>query len=656
MTGRIENFYEEFIYKRTYSRWNYELKRRENWEETIDRYFDFLEPRVPENLLKAFYRAKEFVLEKKVMPSMRALWSAGEALERENIAAYNCAYITVDNPRCFSEALYILMNGTGVGFSVERQYIVNMPVLPDKLEPTNKKIIFEDSKMGWADGFNSYLEGLYEGKIYTCDFSKVRPAGSILKTFGGRASGPEPLVSLIEFTTKLFNNAVQNNEKRLHSIECHDIMCKIAEVVVVGGVRRSAMISLSNPSDINMRDAKAGNSWMESQSQRFLANNSIAFTDKPKMSQFLEEWMSLMVSGTGERGLFNREAAINVAEKNKRRKIKWTMVDLNTGEIKEYDGEFGVNPCSEIILRGYEFCNLTEVVVRTGDTLNDLTEKVKFATILGVLQSTLTDFKYINENWKNNCEEERLLGVSLTGIMDHPILANQVKKERMEDWLTNMKDTAIKVARKWSKALDINMPTAITAVKPSGTVSQLVGSASGLHPRYAPFYLRRVRVSKSDAICKFLMDKGIEWNPEVNQTTENYTTAVFDFPIKAPKKAIYRNDKSALEQLEHWKLIQDFWCEHKPSITVYVRDSEWLEVGSWVYKNWNCVSGISFLPFDGGNYKLAPYQFITEAEYKECCSKFPKDLSFDGLSEYEQEDYTEGAGTYACSGDSCEIL
>ena len=655
MTSRIENFYEEFIYKRTYSRWDYNEGRRENWEETINRYFDFLRPRVPENQLKNFDRAKDFVMEKKVMPSMRALWSAGPALEKENIAAYNCAYITVDNPRSFSEALYILMNGTGVGFSVERQYIASMPVLPDKLENVSKKIVFKDSKKGWAEGYDQFIHALYDGKVMECDFSEIRPEGSILKTFGGRASGPEPLKSLIKFTTNLFSNAIDNNEKRLHSIECHDIMCKVAEIVVVGGVRRSAMISLSNPTDMNMRDAKEGNAWMESQSQRFLANNSIAFTDKPKMAQFLEEWMALMKSGTGERGIFNRESATAIVKGNSRRKRQWTHINVTTGEIETLDGEFGCNPCSEIILRPYEFCNLTEVVVRPGDTMSDLTEKVKFATILGVLQSTLTDFRFLNENWKNNCEEERLLGVSLTGMMDHHILSNEVKKERMEDWLTAMKDTAIAVAKKWSKALNINVPVAITCTKPSGTVSQLVGSASGLHPRYAPHYIRRVRVSKSDAVCKYLMDKDIPWNPEVNQTVENFTTAVFDFPIKAPKKAIFRNDKNALQQLEHWKLVQEFWCEHKPSITVYVRDSEWLEVGSWIYKNWDCVSGISFLPFDGGTYKLAPYQEITEDEYKELCKKFQKGLDFEGLTAYEKEDYTEGAGNFACSSGSCEI-
>lgn len=635
----ISEIYSTFIYKRTYSRWDWEKGRREQWEETVDRYFNFFRPRVPEALLKTFEKAREFVVEKKVMPSMRCLWSAGPALEKDNIAGYNCAYTIINRPKAFSEMMYILMNGTGCGFSVERQYVNEMPVVPPTFDFSVDTIVVEDSKRGWAVAYDEYISGLYRGQIRPVDYSQVRPEGAILKTFGGRASGPEPLKRLVEFTEHVFQNA---KGRKLNSLECHDIACFVASIVVVGGVRRSATISLSNLSDLRMRDAKLGQFW-ETAEWRMLANNSTAYTEKPEMAIFIDEWARLMESQTGERGIFNREAAENVVAANGRR---------------EHRPDFGCNPCSEIILRPDEFCNLSEVVVRYNDTLNDLTEKVKYATILGMLQSTLTDFHYLDQTWKLNCEEERLLGVSLTGVMDHPVLSNEKKAERLEDWLTAMKGTAIRVAKKWSKHMDINMPAAITAVKPSGTVSQLVNSASGLHPRHSEFYIRRVRVSKTDPMTQFLIDKGVPYNPETKQgTIDECSTVVFDFPTKTPsKRAVYRHDKTALQQLDHWMLMQRHWCEHKPSMTVYVRDDEWLEVGAWVYKNFGEVSGISFLPFEGGLYQLAPFEEITEERYKELVKAFPRSIDFEELVDYEKDDYTSGAQEPACGGQGCDLF
>jgi ribonucleoside-diphosphate reductase alpha chain len=635
----ISNFYSEFIYKRTYSRWIWDQQRRERWEETVDRYFDFFRDKVPTNLQRSFDKAREFVLEKKIMPSMRALWSAGPALENDNIAGYNCAYVVIDRVKALSEIMYILMNGCGAGFSVERQYINNLPEIPAVINKCDETLVFEDSKFGWADGFRRFLEGLYMGKEMDTDFTLIRPKGAILKTFGGRASGPEPLKRLIEFTIQTFHNA---KGRKLSSLEVHDLACYTASIVVVGGVRRSASISLSNLSDQRMMKAKEGQFWM-STPYRQLANNSVAYTERPEVTIFMEEWGRLIKSGAGERGIFNREGAKNIAALNGRRDPNW---------------DFGTNPCSEIILRPNQFCNLSEVVVRYSDKLNDLTEKVKFATILGVLQSTLTDFKFLDEDWKKNCDEERLLGVSLTGIMDHPVLSNEKKAEKASDWLESMKTTAINIAEKWSRNLGINMPAAITAIKPSGTVSQLVNTSSGIHPRYSMYYIRRVRVSKTDPICQFLIDKGVNHNPELEQgTVDECSTVVFDFPIKSPtKRATFRNDKTALAQLEHWRVMQIAWCEHKPSITCYVREDEWLEVGAWVYKNWDIVSGISFLPYDTGIYQLPPYEEITEEEYKELVKEFPRNINFEDLNIYESEDYTVGAQELACSAGGCELI
>lgn len=624
--------YQEFIYTRTYSRWKEKEKRRETWEETVNRYKDFFISRVPSEKETEFNSAIDSIINLEVMPSMRALWAAGPALDREHIAGYNCSYLAVNNIKAFAECLYILMNGTGVGFSVERQEVNKLPEVP-QLKEVVDVVEFSDSKKGWADGFYRYLRHLYKGEIPKYDLSKIRPKGSILKTFGGRASGPEPLDDLIKFTTQLFKNA---QGRKLSSIECHDIMCKVAAIVVVGGVRRSACISLSNRSDDRMAHAKDGEFW-NTNPQRMLANNSIVYTEKPDATQFMEDWLVLARSGSGERGIINRESMEFIVSQTGRRETGYP---------------WGVNPCAEIILRPNSFCNLTEVVIRPEDTKQTLRQKVRYATVLGCLQSTLTDFGFLSRSWKNNTEDERLLGVSLTGLRDHPILGKVSKKAKA--WLTEMKETAIETAEEWSKALHINMPAAITCTKPSGTVSQLVDSASGLHPRFSPYYVRRVRVSTGDPVFKYLNSIGMKWEPEVGQTREGCSTAVFPFPIKSPESAVMRQDVDALEQLEYWLMLQKYWCEHKPSITVYVKENEWLKVGSWVYEHWNYVSGISFLPYDGGVYPLAPYTECTEEEYIELSKNLPV-MDFLQLSVFENEDKTEGSREFNCTGDKCEL-
>jgi ribonucleoside-diphosphate reductase alpha chain len=632
------NFYQQFIYKRTYSRWLEKLKRRETWDETVERYETFFSERIKgldEKYLKEFKEATGAVRGLNVMPSMRSLWTAGEALEKENISGYNCAYTVVDDIRVFGEILYILMNGTGVGFSTERQYINKLPEVP-KLEESQITIRFNDSKRGWAEGYSMFIDFLYLGKIPSYDLGLIRPKGARLKTFGGRASGPEPLKELLEFTVEVFKKA---QGRKLNSVECYDLVCKIANCVVSGGVRRSATINLSNLTDLRMRHAKDGQFWLENP-QRQLSNNSVAYTEKPDMRAFMEEWLALIESKSGERGIVNRQS-----------------LQLNVPSRRENPWDYGVNPCGEIILRPKQFCNLTEVVIRPSDSLEDLIQKVKHATILGILQSTLTDFGFLSEEWKKNCEEERLLGVSLTGLMDHPVLQENYDEHYSESpvaWLMIMKQTAIDTAKEWSEALGINMPTAITCVKPSGTVSQLVDTASGLHPRYAPYYIRRVRVTYTDPLAMFLMSKGVPVSPEVGQTWENVNTVVFDFPIKSPEGSVFRNDRTAIEQLEYWKMLKLYWCEHNPSCTIYVKDDEWLEVGSWVYKNWDIIGGLSFLPYDGGSYQLAPYEEITKEQYEQMTKEFPQ-IDFEELSLFEHEDKTQGSSEYACTGGACEL-
>jgi len=562
------------------------------------------------------------------MPSMRALMTAGTALDRDNIAGYNCAYLPVDSPRSFDEAMYTLMCGTGVGFSVEEQYVGQLPIVNEHFESSETSIKIADSKAGWARGLRELISLLYSGQIPTWDTSGVRPAGERLRTFGGRASGPGPLEDLFRFVVQSFQTA---RGRRLSALECHDIMCKIGEVVVVGGVRRSAMISLSNVNDDRMAKAKHGNWWQENV-QRALSNNSACYTERPDVGLFLKEWSSLYESRSGERGIFNRGASQRQAAKNGRR---------------DADQDFGTNPCSEIILRPYQFCNLTEVVVRTDDTEDMLREKVRLATILGTIQSTLTDFKYLRKIWRTNTEEERLLGVSLTGILDHPSLAYDTAL------LDNLRAYSVEVNAEYADLLGIPRSAAITCVKPSGTVSQLVDSASGIHPRWSPYYLRSVRADNKDPLTVFLKDQGVPNEPDV---TKPESTTVFYFPQKSPVDALVRRELSAIDHLELWKTIQSHWCEHKPSITVNVREDEWLAVGAWVYENFDVLSGVSFLPMDDHTYRQAPYQEITEDEYVDWCSKMPETIDWRGLQSYEHEDTTSGSQELACSGGVCEIV
>ena len=572
------------------------------------------------------------ILDLEVMPSMRSLMTAGVAANRDNTCMYNCSYLPVDDPKSFDEAMFILLCGTGVGFSVERQFISKLPDVPDQLFNSDTTIVVKDSKEGWAKAYRQLLSLLWAGEIPQWDIGLVRPAGAKLKTFGGRASGPAPLVDLFQFTIDKFKGATG---RKLSSIECHDIMCKIGEVVVVGGVRRSAMISLSNLSDDRMRHAKSG-MWWENQGQRALANNSVCYTEKPDMDTFMREWLALMESKSGERGVFNRQASKKQAAKNGRR---------------DPDFEFGTNPCSEIILRPYQFCNLTEVVVRATDTIEDLERKVRLATTLGTIQSTYTHFPYLRKVWQRNTEEERLLGVSLTGIMDNPLMTSANKG--LEETLEHLRSIAVATNVEWAERLGIPVSTAITCVKPSGTVSQLVDSASGIHTRHSPYYIRTVRGDNKDPLTQFMKDQGIPSEPCVMKPDQ---TTVFSFPVKSPEGAVVRDDVSAMEQLKTWLIYQRHWCEHKPSVTVSVKDEEWMEVGAFVYEHFDEMSGVSFLPYDGGTYQQAPYQECGKSDYNTLKDLMPKSIDWSKLSEYEQEDNTSGMQTMACSGDSCEIV
>ena len=577
------------------------------------------------------HKLEDAVLTLKVMPSMRCLMTAGEALKRENIAGYNCSYISVDRPQAFDEILYVLMNGTGVGFSVERQFVSNLPTVAEEFYMSDTIIVVQDSKLGWAKAFKELVAMLYHGQIPKWDLSKVRPAGAPLKTFGGRASGPEPLQRLFEFTKEIFQSAAG---RKLSSLECHDIVCKTAEIVVVGGVRRSALISLSNLSDDRMRVAKSGQ-WWNDNGQRALANNSACYTEKPDVGIFMDEWKALYDSKSGERGIFNRESAKRIAEKSERRDVGY---------------DFGTNPCSEIILRSREFCNLSEVVVRPEDTEDTLLEKVKLATILGTFQSTLTNFKYVSKEWKKNCVEERLLGVSLTGIMDNKWTAG--KLPGLDVLLKNLKQMSVDTNKEWSEKLKINQSAAITCVKPSGTVSQLVDSASGIHARHNPYYIRTVRGDKKDPLTKMMVDMGFPVEDDVMKPLD---TSVFSFPIKCSEDAVFRQDMNAIEQLELWKTYQEHWCEHKPSVTISVKENEWIEVGAWVYKNFDLMSGVSFLPYSEHTYKQAPYQDCDEKDYEKLLNKMPVNVDWTKLSDYETSDMTVGSQELACSSGSCEI-
>jgi ribonucleoside-triphosphate reductase len=623
--------YQEFIYKRTYSRWLPEANRRETWEESVARYGHYMRRRVPKSYYDEFNQAIDAIMDLQIMPSMRAFWSAGPALDYDNIAAYNCAYLAVDSIRAFPELLYILMNGAGVGFSVERQCIFNLPEVADRFKRVEDKVIvFADSKRGWADGYRKYLNALWVGMIPTYDLSKIRPEGARLKTFGGRASGPEPLKRLLEFTKDIVTKAAG---RKLNSLECHDICCMIANIVVVGGVRRSACISLGNLSDDRHAKAKSGE-FQLAHDYRRLANNSVAYTEQPDAHKFLSEWMKLIESKCGERGIFNREAAQLAAAATHRR---------------DPDHEFGLNPCGEVILRSNQFCNLSEVVVRHRDALTDLCKKVELATILGCVQSTLTDFKFIGKTWKDNCEEERLLGVSLTGLMDHPQLGNAYDGSTAMRYLCRMKEVAIATARKWSGILDINMPAAITTCKPSGTVSQLVNSSSGIHPRFAPYYLRRVMVTQTDPVAHMLIDQGV-----THVYDEKQRCYVFEFPQASPPSATCTDNVSAIEQLQYWRLLKTYWTEHNPSCTVHVEDHEWPGVGAWVYDNWDSICGLTFYPKDTGVFAWSPFEKISKEQYNQLVADFPA-IDFTKLSDFEKEDKTEGSREYACTAGGCEI-
>ena len=629
--------YQEFIHLSRYSRWLPEEGRRETWNETVTRYFDFFTDHVNEmtgyKISKDLRKDLEIaVLEQRVMPSMRCLMTAGEALKRENIAGYNCSYVAVNRIQAFDEILYILMNGTGVGFSVERQFVSELPLVAEEFHETDTNIVVADSKLGWAKAYKELVGLLYIGQIPRWDMSKVRPAGAPLKTFGGRACGPGPLENLFNFTVNVMRGS---KGRRLSSLEAHDIVCKIAEVVVVGGVRRSALISLSNLSDDRMRHAKSG-SWWEQNGQRALANNSACYTEKPDMGIFMDEWTALYNSKSGERGIFNRASANKMAEKNGRRIIE--------------GHEFGTNPCSEIILRDREFCNLSEVVVRPTDTRQSLLEKVRLATILGTFQSTLTNFKYVSAAWKKNCSEERLLGVSLTGIMDCRLTNG--KEKNLDNLLESLKAEAVAVNKEFAKKMGIPQSVAITCVKPSGTVSQLVDAASGIHARHNPFYVRTVRGDKKDPLTKMMTDMGFPVEDDVMNPTQ---TAVFSFPMKVHDGAVFRTDMTAIEQLELWLTYQKSWCEHKPSVTVSVKEDEWMEVGAWVYKNFDFMSGVSFLPFSEHTYQQAPYQDTNKEGYEFLKEKMPKNVDWSKLSEYEMSDMTIGSQELACVAGACEI-
>jgi ribonucleoside-diphosphate reductase alpha chain len=633
MPTRLPTIYQDFIHISRYARYSDELKRRETWDETVGRYIDYFKKRTNNNKKVPWEEIRTAILNLEVMPSMRCLMTAGPALDKDQVAGYNCSYIAIDSPKSFDEIMYILMCGTGVGFSVESRYTSKLPEVPDELHDTDTTIVFKDSKIGWATGFREWISLLYSGKIAKWDVSKVRPAGARLKSFGGRASGPEPLVDLLKFTLNIFQKA---HGRKLTTLECHDIVCKIADIVVCGGVRRSALISLSDLNDDHIRNAKAGNWWL-ADGQRALANNSAVYEQKPDMETFLTEWVALYKSKSGERGMFSRQASQAAAAKYGRRDPKM---------------DYGTNPCSEIILRPYQFCNLSEVVVRSDDTLESLARKARIATILGTLQSTLSDFRYINKKWKNNTEEERLLGVSLTGICDHEVLnGKNLGKGPVDlaDWLKTLRESCVKTNQEFAKVLGVPESAAVTCVKPSGTVSQLVDSASGIHPRYAKYYIRRVRADKKDPLADFMIKNGYQ----AEEDFYGKSNWVFSFPMKAPEGAMLTKDVSAIKQLELWQVYQDHWCEHKPSITVFVGEDEWLEVGTWVYKNMSTLSGVSFLPRDTGSYRQAPYEEIDETKYNELLAT--QNVSIDWTKFMEETDTTTSTKELACSAGVCEI-
>ena len=623
--------YQQFIHKSRYARWLPEQKRRETWAETVNRYVAFwvdrgqLDQKTSSKMFDAIHNME-------VMPSMRCMMTAGEALNKDNVAGFNCSYLAIDSPRSFDELMYVLMCGTGVGFSVERNFINKLPIVAESFHTTDSVIVVSDSKIGWASAFRELIAMLYAGKIPTWDMSRVRPAGARLKTFGGRASGHEPLLDLFNFCVEIFQKAAG---RKLTSIECHDVVCKIADIVVVGGVRRSALISLSNLSDPRMAKAKSGD-WWRHEGHRRLANNSVAYTEKPDFESFLGEMQNMYESKAGERGIFSRVAAQKIAARNGRR---------------DPDQDFGTNPCSEIILRSNQFCNLSEIVVRPDDTLASLKKKAEMAAIIGTLQATLTDFRYLRNCWKKNTEEEALLGVSMTGIMDHYLLSKGESKD-LAKWLEEVRDVAVDTNKKWAEKLGINQSAAITCVKPSGTVSQLVDSASGIHPRFSKHYIRRVRSDHKDPLAVFMAQSGFP----VEQDVMSPTSSVFSFPVKAPESSVTVKQVGAMQQLELWKAYQNHWCEHKPSITVYYTDNEFLQVAQWIWENFDLCSGISLLPYSDHVYQQAPYEDIDAEKYDEMVASMPQGVDWNDLEKYEEEDNTTGSQELACVGGACEIV
>ena len=643
---RLPSEYQQFIHLSRYSRWLESEGRRETWEETVNRYFNFFDKHLADNhkfALPTDVRSelRQAVLNLEVLPSMRCLMTAGEALERDNIAGYNCAYVHINRVRAFDEILYVLMCGTGVGFSVERQFVEKLPTIAEEFSDSDTLINVADSKQGWAKAFRELISLLIVGQVPKWDTSKVRPAGARLKTFGGRASGPRPLEDLFKFTVETFRKAAG---RKLTSIECHDIVCKIAEIVVVGGVRRSVLISLSELGDERMRNAKAG-AWWEANPQRALANNSVAYREKPDIGTFMSEWLSLYNSKSGERGIFNRAAAQKTVSK--------------LGDRRDPNYDFGTNPCSEIILRDREFCNLTEIIVRPNDTVEALLRKARLAAILGTMQASLTNFQYISSEWAKNCKEEALLGVSMTGQLDNIMMMTLSDNEdlglasALPTILETIRNKTIEVNAEWAGKIGINPAAAITCVKPSGTVSQLTDAASGMHPRHSQYYIRTVRADNKDPLCQMMKDIGFPHEPCAMRPDH---TTVFSFPMKSPDGCITRNDLTAIQHLDLWLTYQRHWCEHKPSITITVREDEWMQVGAWVYDHFDEVSGISFLPHSDHSYKQAPYQDCSEKEYTELAGKMPNDVDWSLLSNYEKEDKTVGTQTFACSGDKCELV
>ncbi len=630
--------YQNIIHLRTYARWDYALKQRETWDMTVGRYIKFMQSHAKENFgfedPGLFANLTSSIYGLNVMPSMRALMTAGPALDRDHISGFNCSYIPMDNVRAFDEIVYILMCGTGVGFSVERQAISKLPEVPENLYPTDSVIRVRDSKLGWAKAYKQLIALLYSGEVPKWDVSAVRPAGAPLKTFGGRASGPQPLVDLFEFTIRIFDHA---KGRKLESLEVHDIVCKIGEVVVSGGVRRSALISLSNLSDQRMRDAKSGQ-WWNTDPHRRLANNSAAYTEKPEVGHFMQEWLSLYSSKSGERGIFNRQATIDQCERHGR------VVQTKSGPIN-----FGTNPCGEIILRPMEFCNLSEVVARSEDTKDDLIDKVRLATIIGTLQSTLTNYRYLRSDWQTNSEEERLLGVSITGIMDCPLINRPTELTAV--LLQELQEVAVETNKDLASKLGIERSAAITCVKPSGTVSQLVNSSSGIHPRHNPFYIRRIRIDEKDPLCLFMQSQGFP-NERDQMGPHQF---VFDFPIMSPQGALTRDQVSSIDMLRLWKLYRDQWCQHNPSVTINVREKEWPSVGAWVWDNFDQVGGISFLPYADHSYKQAPYEDITQEQFNDFVTRMPNEVDWSKLAEFEQEDYTTGSQELACVGGQCDL-